>query len=80
MNLASISDLQRQMEHKKAYASQWFLPEPAAYISLFVLGECMGKSLDEVLEPVINEIRLSGLMDRWERKLAVPFAGLLKAS
>jgi hypothetical protein len=54
---------------KRAYASQWFLPGPAAYISLFRFqGECMGKSMDKVLAPVLNEIRLSGLSARWEQE------------
>jgi hypothetical protein len=28
----------------------------------------MRKSIDRVLAPVINEIRLEGLIDRWERE------------
>jgi hypothetical protein len=54
---------------KRAYASQWFLPGPAAYISLFSFSEdCMGKSMEKVLAPVLNELRLEGFLDRWERE------------
>jgi hypothetical protein len=28
----------------------------------------MGKSMEEVLGPVLNEIRLEGLLARWERE------------
>jgi hypothetical protein len=28
----------------------------------------MGKSIDKVLEPVLNEIRLEGLSARWEQE------------
>jgi hypothetical protein len=28
----------------------------------------MGRSMDEILVPVLNEIRSEGLLDRWERE------------
>lgn len=28
----------------------------------------MGKSMDEVLAPVLNEFRKEGLLDRWEQE------------
>jgi hypothetical protein len=41
----------------------------AAYIGPFLFAEeCMGKSMDKVLAPIINEIRLEGLSARWERE------------
>jgi hypothetical protein len=32
------------------------------------LEDIMEKSMSEVLAPIINEIRLEGLLDRWERE------------
>jgi ribosomal protein S8 len=39
-----------------------------AYISLFLLEVGMGKSMERVLGPVINELRMEGFIGRWEQE------------